>query len=149
MRRAIGEEFLLRLILTVSTLVVIATTTSAGEKMCPSGESSSLFKVVEWTAVLNENDPRLARVSYSLESKIDEAIIMVEGTIKFIDVLGRKITGFPLNDDLTVAPREIWNDSWQMNGDGMTRLTKIDRSLVTVVTCVEAIATEAGNVRSF
>lgn len=138
-----------RLILTVSTIVLIATIASASEKMCPSGGSSSLFKVVEWSAVLNENDPQLARVSYSLESKNDEPIIMVEGTIKFIDALGRTITGFPLDDDLTVAPSEIWNDSWQMNGDGMTRLAKIEGSLVTVVTCVEAIVTKAGSVRSF
>lgn len=113
--------------------------------------SSEAIQLIGWNAT---HAPRgdLERYIVSLEfrSDLDTPTRMIEGFVKFEDVLGRPILMYPIDEDTHSKPHTVFTQENlyfpEAHGD---RLITVNHEDIVGIVCVEAIVTEDGKVVTF
>ncbi len=111
--------------------------------------SSDVLTVENWNIAKVEGPLSGIDITLSVKSHAKQAFRMIDGNYTFEDVLGRRISGFQINPDLTAKPGEIVSTTTGYMGTEMDRVPKMDRSDVVVTTCTNAIVYSDGTKEQF
>lgn len=88
-------------------------------------------------------------ITVDLKSHAKMPFRMIDASYILEDVLGHHISGFKINPDIKAKPGETVSTTNGYMGSGLDRVINMDRSDITITTCVRALVYEDGSKETF
>lgn len=114
---------------------------------CSQGETKDLIKITDWTIkpVTNDTNQMTETLAYSGT----KATRMIDGSIRYSDVLGGRIASKAIDRDVSIEPGKSYLQTGNWGPYTFERMLKMNRSDVIVVACVRAVVYADGTKQTF
>ena len=135
------------LLLALSISALAATDASAIE--CLNGQSAGILTVETWELRDSQGEGDEKAISITLQPQGDLGIRLIDGTIRFEDVLGERIGEFILEraEGIPAARPYIHDDV--VAGTVLERLEQLHPDDIATIACVSALVYEDGTLEEF
>lgn len=136
----------MRVVSSVLALLALAPPAFA-DTICGEGATSALLTVSDWTI-----KPITADTNQMTETLIysgSKSIRMIDGSIRYSDVLGGSVASKAIDRDASIKPGEPYLQKGNWGRYTFERLLKMNRSDVIVVACVRAVVYADGSKETF
>lgn len=123
--------------------VLLLTTGAAFSQDCSSGDAN-LLTVENWQ--LEKVDGIISGIDIviNVRSRAAKAFRMIDASFTFEDTLGRRISSFSFDPDLTAEPDEVVETATGYMGNEMDRALDMNPDDIRVFTCTYAVIYEDG-----
>lgn len=132
-------RWLVALLVTISPVVA--------DEICGRSASSAVLTVADWS--IKPIDDRSNEMVETLVYSGEKPIRMIDGSIRYADVLGGQIGSKAIDRDARIAPGSTYTLIGTWGQFTFERLLEMERTDVTVVACVSAVVYEDGTKEAF
>lgn len=136
---------MLRIFAALSLSMLIVLPASAIE--CLNGQSDDILAVESWQ--LEDTEGEEKTITITLRPLAEKGIRLIDGTIRFQDVLGERIGEFILDRAREIAPDAPYVHDEIIAGTILERLEKLHPDDVTAIACVSALVYDDGELVEF
>src|SRR5699024_8536169 len=123
--------------------LLLLTTSSAWAIECLNGQSADILSVEGWQ--LGERDGQDKPIRITLTPLGDKGIRLIDGTIRFEDVLGERIGEFILERAREIPPDMPYVHTDVVAGTILERLDQIHPDDIVTIACVSALVYDDGS----
>lgn len=120
---------------------------SAGAIECLNGQSADILGVEDWQ--LGELEGQEKPITITLTPLGDKGIRLIDGTIRFEDVLGERIGEFILERAREIPPDALYVHTDIVAGTILERLDQIHPDDIATIACVSALVYDDGSLVEF
>lgn len=136
-----------RLLLAFTSLTL---TTPGGLAIeCLNGQSADILTVEQWELVESQSEGDEKAIRVTLQPQGELGIRLIDGTIRFEDVLGERIGEFILERAEGVPPTQPYIHEDVVAGTVLERLEQLHPDDIVTIACVSALVYEDGTLHEF
>lgn len=133
--------------LALSFSLLTVPTASAIE--CLNGQSAEILAVENWTLGEAESETGEKTISITLTPLSDKGIRLIDGTIRFQDVLGERIGEFIIERAREITPDQRYVHEDVVAGTILERLEQLHPDDIATIACVSALVYDDGTLVEF
>lgn len=116
---------------------------------CLNGQSADILAIEGWQLAQTESEGGEKAISITLMPVGEKGIRLIDGTIRFEDVLGERIGEFILERAREIAPGEPYVHDDVVAGTILERLEELHPDDIATIACVSALVYDDGTLVEF
>lgn len=122
---------------------------SAFAIQCLNGQSDSILTVEDWSLSEAPAENGEKTITITLQPQADLGIRLIDGTIRFEDVLGERIGDFVIERARGIPADAPYTHTERVLGTVLERLERLHPDDIATIACVRALVYEDGTLAEF